>query len=226
MADGSEVPSQGIWTGTFQWNKAKIRTSFEVFDSGGAWPMLIGKPLLEQLSAVHDYTNDTIIIPREPQPITIKNIHGSSAAQSPRKPEEVAPPCFLVLSIPADVLDSMAPHPPKSVEVAEQLVFSTKEGTSKERIEEYAAALSSIGAHVVISNRKPIISTVTDSSSKSPCSPVPFTADDLTHQHSTNVWPVFNHEQDDLGEIPDLSTSEEATPSITLDTRIPSTPKG
>ncbi|KAG2743018.1 hypothetical protein P692DRAFT_201662687, partial [Suillus brevipes Sb2] len=73
MADGSEVPSQGIWTGTFQWNKAKIRTSFEVLDSGGIWSMLIGKPLLEQLEATHDYATDTITIPHSPQPIVIRN---------------------------------------------------------------------------------------------------------------------------------------------------------
>ncbi|KIK35569.1 hypothetical protein CY34DRAFT_95852, partial [Suillus luteus UH-Slu-Lm8-n1] len=62
MADGSEVLSQGIWTGTIQWNKAKIRTSFEVLDSGGIWSMLIGKPLLEQLEAMHNYAADTITI--------------------------------------------------------------------------------------------------------------------------------------------------------------------
>ncbi|KAG2742836.1 hypothetical protein P692DRAFT_20696361, partial [Suillus brevipes Sb2] len=62
MAEGTEVPSRGLWTGTFQWNKAKTRATFEVIDSGGIWSMLIGKPLLEQLRATHDYTTDTIII--------------------------------------------------------------------------------------------------------------------------------------------------------------------
>ncbi|KAG2056676.1 hypothetical protein BDR06DRAFT_836047, partial [Suillus hirtellus] len=60
MANGAEVPLHGIWTGTFQWDKVKARTSFEVFNSGGNWSLLIGKPLLEQLQAIHDYTNDTI----------------------------------------------------------------------------------------------------------------------------------------------------------------------
>ncbi|KAG2117383.1 uncharacterized protein F5147DRAFT_567495, partial [Suillus discolor] len=34
MANGNEVPSQGVWTGTFQWNKVKVCASFEVFDGG------------------------------------------------------------------------------------------------------------------------------------------------------------------------------------------------
>ncbi|KAG2052990.1 hypothetical protein BDR06DRAFT_886851, partial [Suillus hirtellus] len=73
MANGSEVPSHRIWVGTFQWNKAKVRTSFEVFDSGGIWNMLIGKPLLEQLQATHDYATDTITLPASPHPYIIEN---------------------------------------------------------------------------------------------------------------------------------------------------------
>ncbi|KAG1802189.1 uncharacterized protein HD556DRAFT_1221733, partial [Suillus plorans] len=84
MANGVEVPSHGVWTGTFQWNRAKVRTSFEVFDSGGLWNLLIGKPLLEQLQAMHDYANDTIIIPALPKPYIIHNIANSSAAPKSR----------------------------------------------------------------------------------------------------------------------------------------------
>ncbi|KIK31966.1 hypothetical protein CY34DRAFT_35274, partial [Suillus luteus UH-Slu-Lm8-n1] len=62
MANGTKVPSHGVWTGTFQWNKAKVRTLFEVFNGGGTWNVPIGKPLLEQLQAKHDYETDTIII--------------------------------------------------------------------------------------------------------------------------------------------------------------------
>ncbi|KIK35302.1 hypothetical protein CY34DRAFT_67956, partial [Suillus luteus UH-Slu-Lm8-n1] len=73
MANGAEVPSHGVWTGTFQWNKAKVCTSFEVFNGGGIWNVLIGNPLLEQLQAKHDYGTDTILIPASPQPYIIKN---------------------------------------------------------------------------------------------------------------------------------------------------------
>ncbi|KAG1787214.1 uncharacterized protein HD556DRAFT_1247152, partial [Suillus plorans] len=60
MADGSLVPSTSVWTGTFTWGPVQVHMNFEVFPSGGSWRMLIGKPLLEQVSAVHDYSTDTI----------------------------------------------------------------------------------------------------------------------------------------------------------------------
>ncbi|KAG2048149.1 hypothetical protein BDR06DRAFT_896116, partial [Suillus hirtellus] len=60
MADGSLVPSTGVWTGHVTWGPVQVETSFEVFPSGGFWRMLIGKPLLEQFGAVQDYSNDSI----------------------------------------------------------------------------------------------------------------------------------------------------------------------
>ncbi|KAG1725899.1 uncharacterized protein EDB91DRAFT_1009915, partial [Suillus paluster] len=60
MADGSLVPSTGVWTGTCLWGPIQIHTNFEVFPSGGSWCMLIGKLLLEQVHAVHNYSTDAI----------------------------------------------------------------------------------------------------------------------------------------------------------------------
>lgn len=62
MADGSLVPSSGVWSGPFHWGSAHITATFEVFPNGGTWHMLIDKPLLEQLHAVYDYTADTITL--------------------------------------------------------------------------------------------------------------------------------------------------------------------
>ncbi|KAF8833588.1 hypothetical protein BDN67DRAFT_862863, partial [Paxillus ammoniavirescens] len=62
MADGSLVPSLGIWSGTLTWGPIKTATTFEVFPSQGSWRMLIGKPLLEQVSAIHNYKADSISI--------------------------------------------------------------------------------------------------------------------------------------------------------------------
>jgi hypothetical protein len=39
-----------------------VCASFEVFPSSGSWSFLFGKPLLEGLGAVHDYTTDTIMV--------------------------------------------------------------------------------------------------------------------------------------------------------------------
>ncbi|KAG1880055.1 hypothetical protein F4604DRAFT_1521655, partial [Suillus subluteus] len=62
MADGSLVPSTGVWTGQVTWGPIQLETSFEVFPSGGFWHMLIGKPLLEQSQAMQDYSNDSIML--------------------------------------------------------------------------------------------------------------------------------------------------------------------
>ncbi|KAH7919815.1 hypothetical protein BV22DRAFT_986510, partial [Leucogyrophana mollusca] len=62
MADGTKVKSQGIWKGTVRWGDVCVKTTFEVFPSGGNWSILIGKPLLEQIGAVHDYGSDVISI--------------------------------------------------------------------------------------------------------------------------------------------------------------------
>ena len=56
MADGHLVASMGVWTGNITIGSAKCESSFEVFDSGGAWALLVGKPLLEQLKATSNST--------------------------------------------------------------------------------------------------------------------------------------------------------------------------
>ncbi|KAF8144510.1 hypothetical protein K438DRAFT_1488899, partial [Mycena galopus ATCC 62051] len=60
MADGRLVPSIGMWTGEVVLDGVKHVGSLEVFDSGGAWAMLFGKPLLKGFSAVHDYKTDIL----------------------------------------------------------------------------------------------------------------------------------------------------------------------
>lgn len=62
MADGSLVPSLGVWSGTFKWGLICCTTIFKVFPSGGLWKMLIVKTLLEQLNAIQNYRMDSIII--------------------------------------------------------------------------------------------------------------------------------------------------------------------
>jgi len=83
MADGHLVASMGVWTGNITIGSAKCESSFEVFDSGGAWALLVGKPLLEQLKATHDYAMDTITIPQGDTSITISNqytdVHSAAA---------------------------------------------------------------------------------------------------------------------------------------------------
>ena len=65
MANGTVVPSTGRWMGNVHLGSWSLKTSFEVFPSGGGWSILVGKPLLEQLKAIHDHATDTIRIPRD-----------------------------------------------------------------------------------------------------------------------------------------------------------------
>ncbi|KAJ3925333.1 MAG: hypothetical protein NXY57DRAFT_967998 [Lentinula lateritia] len=60
IANGSVVPGTVRWKGRINVEGAEVDGDFEVFDSGGGWKFLFGKPLLEQFLAVHDYGKDTI----------------------------------------------------------------------------------------------------------------------------------------------------------------------
>jgi hypothetical protein len=65
MADGRLVPSQGMWKGRVTVKGVSHHAAFEVLNSNGAWALLFGKPLLEILNAIHDYSTDTISLPKE-----------------------------------------------------------------------------------------------------------------------------------------------------------------
>ncbi|KAI0363827.1 hypothetical protein BV20DRAFT_908972, partial [Pilatotrama ljubarskyi] len=73
MANGTIVPSQGKWTGIFDFNGVRVENTFEVFPSKGAWSFLIGKPLLEALRACHDYHADTITVRNQQQTAVLRN---------------------------------------------------------------------------------------------------------------------------------------------------------
>jgi hypothetical protein len=63
MADGCLLPSIGVWTGVVDVDGLTREGNFEVFDSGGAWALLFGKPLLEAFEAIHDYKADFLWFP-------------------------------------------------------------------------------------------------------------------------------------------------------------------
>ena len=62
MANGTIVQSQARWKGTVELNGIEVEGCFEIFDSGGAWELLFGKPLLMAFKAIHNYEDDTVII--------------------------------------------------------------------------------------------------------------------------------------------------------------------
>ncbi|KAK7451694.1 hypothetical protein VKT23_012373 [Stygiomarasmius scandens] len=73
MADGRVVPAIASWSGSVRLKGIEVEGSFEVFDSGGSWSLLFGKPLLEKFKAVHEYEGDTIHITNGKEVRTIFN---------------------------------------------------------------------------------------------------------------------------------------------------------
>ena len=71
MANGMIVPSQARWEGTIQLRDVVIRGSFEVFDSGGSWAFLLGKPLLRLFKAKQNFGLDTVEIEVEDGSVSI-----------------------------------------------------------------------------------------------------------------------------------------------------------
>ncbi|KAJ8085177.1 hypothetical protein PM082_003964 [Marasmius tenuissimus] len=62
MADGALVPGVANWEGRVRVKGLEVQTSIEVFDSGGQWDLLLGKPLLESFKAVHDYGKGELVL--------------------------------------------------------------------------------------------------------------------------------------------------------------------
>ena len=73
MANGNIVTSEAKWSGTIEINGVRAKGDFEVFNSGGGWGFLFGKPLLQAFAAIHDYTPDSIAIASKSHEATIHN---------------------------------------------------------------------------------------------------------------------------------------------------------
>ena len=62
MGNGVIVPSLAVWKGRMKLGGVEIEGEFEVFDSGGSWAFLLGKPLLKLFQAEQSYGPDTLSI--------------------------------------------------------------------------------------------------------------------------------------------------------------------
>jgi len=92
MANGLVVLSTGVWVGNLEWGPLTIQTTFKVFPSRGSWRMLIGKPLLEQVKATHDYCTDSITIPTNTSHHCIHNFIPHHILPTPSLPTMVSLP--------------------------------------------------------------------------------------------------------------------------------------
>ena len=73
MADGTLIEPMAVWEGRIEIAGVIVHGAFEVFDSGGNWDFLFGKPLLKAFKAVHDYTSDTVTIGNKELSATLHN---------------------------------------------------------------------------------------------------------------------------------------------------------
>ena len=64
MANRTIILSQARWEETMQLKNVTIKGSFKVFDSGGNWAFLLGKPLLQWFNAKQNFGMDTVEIGR------------------------------------------------------------------------------------------------------------------------------------------------------------------
>ena len=62
MGNGAIVPSLATWKGRMRLGEVTVEGEFEVFDSGGSWGFLLGKPLLRVFRATQAYETDTVSI--------------------------------------------------------------------------------------------------------------------------------------------------------------------
>ena len=73
MANGSVIPSEAHWEGYVNLGGIRVAITFEVFDSGGNWAFLFGKPSLEAFDAIHNYGNDSVTATGIGSSITVQN---------------------------------------------------------------------------------------------------------------------------------------------------------
>ena len=83
VANGVIVPSQAVWNGTLELGGIRAEAEFEIFDSGGGWKFLFGKPLLHRFKAIHDFNADTVTIQSARESIVL---HNSIEKKTPETP--------------------------------------------------------------------------------------------------------------------------------------------
>jgi hypothetical protein len=73
VANGTEITPIGRWFGTVKVAGIGAPSWFEVFDSHGAFDIILGKPWLQRVKAIHDYETDQITITENGNTETISN---------------------------------------------------------------------------------------------------------------------------------------------------------
>ena len=85
VANGTTITPLGRWHGTVRVGNIGAPSWFEVFECGNAFDVILGKPWLKAVKAVHDYSTDEITITQGGETETIPN----SATQPSNKVQSV-----------------------------------------------------------------------------------------------------------------------------------------
>jgi hypothetical protein len=70
------MESEAMWEGRVEVEGVQAQGVFEVFNSGGGWEFLFGKPLQMTFAAVHDYKRDKVDIEARGKRATLTNQRG------------------------------------------------------------------------------------------------------------------------------------------------------
>ncbi|KAJ7106324.1 hypothetical protein C8R44DRAFT_587287, partial [Mycena epipterygia] len=62
VANGRKIWPYGRWWGDVSVGGVRVTAWFEVFDSGGAFDVILGKPWLHSVRAIHTYETDELRI--------------------------------------------------------------------------------------------------------------------------------------------------------------------
>ncbi|KIJ33908.1 hypothetical protein M422DRAFT_140351, partial [Sphaerobolus stellatus SS14] len=62
MANNTVVSSRGTWREIVEMGGCRVKQSFEVFNTKGAFYVLLGQPWLDAVCAVQDFDNDTLTL--------------------------------------------------------------------------------------------------------------------------------------------------------------------
>ena len=67
------IPLLGHWFGTVRVGNTSVESWFEVFDCHSTFEVILGKPWVQQVKAIHDYEADTIKISQGTVSETVPN---------------------------------------------------------------------------------------------------------------------------------------------------------
>ena len=73
MANGSRIVPVGQWYGTVRIRNVGSPSWFEVFECDSAFDVILGKPWLKAVKAIHNYSTDEITITYDGNSNTIPN---------------------------------------------------------------------------------------------------------------------------------------------------------